>query len=183
MVENNLLKGAYCAVGEVGLDFYWDLRFRKEQEVVFKRQIELAVEHHLPLVIHSRKSMDEIILIIKGMKTPGLTGVFHCFTGSIEQAQRIVELDFKLGIGGVLTFKNSKLVASIQAVGIEHLVLETDSPFISPVPYRGKRNESAYIPIIAASVAEAWGISVNEVAAITSKTALQVFQTLPGQSN
>lgn len=183
IAEDHLLNGDYCAVGEVGLDFYWDVTFRKEQETVFKRQIELANELKLPLVIHSRKSMDEIILIVREMKTPEVTGVFHCFSGSPEQAQRIVELGFKLGIGGVLTFKNSKLGATLKTIGIEHLLLETDSPFISPVPYRGKRNESAYVPIIAAHMAEAFGISVNEVAAITSKTALDVFKTLPKQNN
>jgi TatD DNase family protein len=183
IAEEHLFKGGYCAVGEIGLDFYWDLTYCKEQETVFRRQIELAIELQLPLVIHSRKSMDEIILIIREMKSPKLTGIFHCFSGSPEQAQRIVDLGFKLGIGGVVTFKTSKLATTIQSVGIEHLVLETDSPFISPVPYRGKRNESAYIPIIATHVAEACGISVKEVAEITSKTALQVFNTLPGQKD
>jgi TatD DNase family protein len=127
--------------------------------------------------------MDEIILIIREMKTPGLTGIFHCFSGSPEQASRIVDMGFKLGIGGVVTYKNSKLALTIQEIGIEQLVLETDAPFISPVPFRGKRNESAYIPIIATHVAEAFGMHVNEVAEITSKTALQVFKTLPNPKN
>ncbi len=183
LAEKNLRKGGYCAVGEVGLDFYWDMTFRKEQETVFRRQIELATELQLPLVIHSRKSMDEIIMIIKEMNAPGLTGIFHCFSGSPEQASRIVEMGFKLGIGGVVTFPNSKLAATIRETGIDHLVLETDAPFISPVPYRGKRNESAYIPIIAAHVAEACGITLIEAASITSKNALQVFNSLPELKN
>lgn len=181
IIENQLSKGGYCAVGEVGLDFYWDMTFRREQEEVFRKQIELAIHYRLPLVIHSRKSMDEIMLIIKEMKKPGLTGIFHCFSGSTEQALRIVELGFKLGIGGVVTFKNSRLKATIQNIGIEHLVLETDAPFISPTPYRGQRNESAYIPIIAAHVAEACQITTQQVAAMTTKTALQVFSSLPTQ--
>ena len=183
LAEKNLKNGGYCAVGEVGLDFYWDLTFRKEQETVFRRQIKLALELRLPLVIHSRKSMDEIIMIIKEMNAPGLTGIFHCFSGSPEQARRIVELGFKLGIGGVVSFPKSKLAATIHQIGIDHLVLETDAPFISPVPYRGKRNESAYIPIIAAHVAEACGITIIEAASITSKNALQVFNTLPELKN
>lgn len=179
LVEDKLAGGGYCAVGEVGLDFYWDTTFKTEQELVFRRQIELAIQYRLPLVIHSRKAMDEIIMIVKEMMVPGLTGVFHCFSGSPEQANRIVELGFKLGIGGVVTFKNSKLGATIQTVGLEHLVLETDAPYISPTPYRGKRNESAYIPLIAAHVAQFCGITTDEVAQITTKTALQLFDTLP----
>jgi TatD DNase family protein len=179
IVEDNLSKGHYCAIGEVGLDFYWDMTFRKEQEEVFRRQAALAVAYKLPLVIHSRKSMDEIIHIIREMNEPSLRGVFHCFSGSLEQAQSIIALNFKLGIGGVITFKNSKLGKTIQAVGIKHIVLETDSPFISPVPHRGKRNESAYIPLIAATVAEVYGLTVAKVAEITSETALQLFHTLP----
>lgn len=181
VVEEYLSKGKYCAIGEVGLDFYWDMTFRKEQEEVFRRQAELALAYNLPLVIHSRKSIDEIILIIREMKEPGLRGVFHCFSGSLEQAQNIIALNFKLGIGGVITFKNSKLGKTIQAVGIKQIVLETDSPFISPVPYRGKRNESAFIPLIAAHVAEVYGISADRVAEITSETALKLFNTLPGK--
>lgn len=182
LVEAQLANGTYCAVGEVGLDFYWDLTFRKEQEEVFRKHIELAIHYKLPLVIHSRKSIDEIILILRETKNPALTGVFHCFSGSPEQAQRIVDLGFKLGIGGVVTFKNSKLKETIRSTGIGHLVLETDAPFISPTPYRGQRNESAYIPLIAAHVAEAFGITTEEVAAITTQTALQLFATLPAQN-
>lgn len=182
-VESKLREGNYYAVGEVGLDFYWDMTYRRQQETVLRRHIELAIELGLPLVIHSRKSIDEIVTIIKEMKTPELKGVFHCFSGSPEQAQRIRELDFKLGIGGVVTFKNSKLGATIREIGIRHLVLETDSPFISPVPYRGKRNESAYVPLIAAHIAENFGISINEVAEITTENALRIFHTLPIPNN
>lgn len=174
-----LPSGNYIALGEVGLDFYWDLTYRKEQEEVFRLQVELAVKHNLPLVIHSRKSIDEIVEIVKEMKVPGLNGVFHCFSGSVEQGKRIAALGFKLGIGGVITYKNAKLGLTIREIGIEHIVLETDAPFITPVPYRGKRNESAYIPIIAAHVAAALGISTNEVAKITSATAMQLFHKLP----
>lgn len=181
VVEQNINKGIYCAVGEVGLDFYWDLTFREEQETVFRRQIELAIHYDLPLVIHSRKSIDEIILILKEVKNTALTGVFHCFSGSYEQAERIVDLGFKLGIGGVITFKNSKLKETIRNIGIEHIVLETDAPFITPSPYRGQRNESAYIPLIAAHVAEAFGITTGEVAGITTQNSLQIFKSLPVQ--
>jgi len=178
-VYESLPQGNYVAVGEVGLDFYWDLTYRKEQEEVFRAQVELAILHGLPLVMHSRKSMDEMIEIVKEMKVPGLGGVFHCFSGSAEQGKRIAALGFKLGIGGVITYKNAKLGSTIREIGIEHIVLETDAPFITPVPYRGKRNESAYIPIIAAHVAQSFGISVEEVANITTATALRLFPKLP----
>jgi len=178
-VHELLPMGNYVAVGEVGLDFYWDLTYRKEQEEVFRAQVQLASKYGLPLVIHSRKSMDEIIEIVKEMRVPELSGVFHCFSGSVEQGKRIAALGFKLGIGGVITYKNARLGSTIREIGIEHIVLETDAPFITPVPHRGKRNESAYIPIIAAHVAESFGITVAEVANITFANALQLFPKLP----
>lgn len=177
-VENYLHKNKYCAVGEIGLDFYWDLTFSKEQETVFLRQAELALQHELPIVIHSRQSMDETIALVKSLNDSRLTGVFHCFSGSYEQAKQIVDLGFKLGIGGVVTYKNSKLGATIGRIGLGHLLLETDSPFITPVPFRGKRNESANIPLIAAHVAEFCGATMQEVADITTQTAKNLFKNI-----
>lgn len=179
VVEEHLRLGKYCAVGEVGLDFYWDQTFRQEQENVFRRQIELAIVYKLPLVIHSRKALDEIIQIIKEMKDHKLTGVFHCFPGSPEQARQVVKLGFKLGIGGVITYKNSTLGNIVKEVGLEHILLETDAPFISPVPFRGQRNESAYVPVIAQKVADVFQVDVEAVAATTTQNALDLFSSLP----
>ncbi|MDP2424347.1 MAG: TatD family hydrolase [Bacteroidales bacterium] len=178
IVETHLTDGKYCAVGEVGLDFYWDQTYRMEQEKAFRLQIELAKHFHLPLVIHSRKALDEIIHIVKEMKTPEMTGVFHCYPGSLEQALQVVKLGFKLGIGGVVTYKNSALGHIIQKIGLENIVLETDSPFISPVPYRGKRNESAHIRVIAEKVAEILVVDVAQVAEITTRSAFKLFPSL-----
>ncbi len=175
VIEENLRQRTYYAIGEVGLDYYWDITCKNEQQKAFRRQVELAVQYSLPLVIHSRKSLDDILIILNDMSEEGLTGVFHCFPGSLEQAMKAVKLGFKLGIGGVVTFKNSNLGHIISHVGVEHLILETDTPYIAPVPYRGKRNESAYIPIIAQSVADHLGVDLETVANITTRTALTLF--------
>ncbi len=179
MVEEHLRNRKFYAVGEVGLDFYWDQTFRKEQEIVFRRQIELSIFYNLPLVIHSRKALDEIIQIIEEMKNHKLKGVFHCFPGSLEQARRLAKLGFKLGIGGVITYKNSTLGNIVNEIGLEHILLETDAPFICPAPFRGRRNESAYVPIIAKKVAEVFQIDIETVAAITTQNALDLFSSLP----
>lgn len=175
-VEHSFDDQHYVAVGEIGLDFYWDRTFVKEQEEVFRLQISLSLAHRRPLVIHSRNSTDRIIEILKEEWDDRLTGVFHCFSGSLAQAQQVTGMGFYLGIGGVLTFQKSGLEQVVRATPLEHLLLETDAPFLASVPYRGKRNESAYLPLIAARLADVKGISVEEVAEVTTANAVRLFR-------
>ncbi len=165
----------YYAIGEAGLDLYHDKTFLSEQIEAFEVQIQLAKEKKLPLIIHSRDAFEETMKTLKRFDDGSLRGVFHCFTGSVEQAKRIVDLGFYLGIGGVVTFKNSKLWQVVEAIGIDHLLLETDAPFITPHPYRGTRNESAYIPLIAQRIAEIKNIPIETVAKKTTEQTLQLF--------
>lgn len=165
----------YCAVGEIGLDFYWDVAFKAQQIIAFERQIEWAIERNLPIVIHSRKSTYECIQSVKKYKGK-VTGVFHCFSGSKEEADEIKKLNFMLGIGGVVTYKNSGLKELLPHIGLENIVLETDSPYLSPVPHRGKRNEPAHIRLIAEAVATAFNLSLDEVARQTTSNAAQLFK-------
>ncbi len=176
VIEKNIETQHYVAVGEIGLDFYWDRTFAKEQEEVFRRQINLSLAHRLPVVIHSRNSADRIIEILKEWWHDRLTGVFHCFSGSPVQARQVTGMGFFLGIGGVLTFQRSGLEQVVRETPLEHLLLETDAPFLAPVPYRGKRNESAYLPLIAARLADVKGITVEEVAEITTANAKRLFK-------
>lgn len=167
------------AVGEVGLDFYWDDTRKKEQIDVFTRQIEWASEFGLPLAIHSRSAFDELYSTMDSCRGKGLSGVFHCFSGTGEEARKLLSFDgFYLGIGGVLTYKKSLLPEVLKNVPLERIVLETDSPYLSPVPYRGKRNESAYIPYVADFLATVYGKSVEEVAAVTTANARCLFPKL-----
>lgn len=176
--EQQLRTGKFHAVGEVGLDFYRDTTYRKEQEIVFSRLASLAIELNLPLVIHSRKSLDDILMILKRFGKVRWRGIFHCFPGSVEQAIKVVELGFMLGIGGVITFPKSTLGAIVRETGLAHVVLETDAPFIAPAPYRGQRNESAYLPLIAQSVADHTYSTLENVASITSQNACNLFTTI-----
>ena len=174
-VTLQLETGNYIAVGEIGIDLYWDKTHQGLQEETFRYQIQLAKKHKLPVAIHVRKSFDEVWNIIKKEAGSDLRGVFHCFPGDEPQARRVIETGFLLGIGGVVTFKNSGLQKVVAAVGPEHIILETDAPFLAPAPYRGKRNEPAYIPIIAGKVAELCSLTVEEVADVTTKNALRLF--------
>ena len=174
-VTRQLETGNFIAVGEIGIDLYWDKTHQVLQEEAFRYQIQLAKKYKLPVAIHVRKSFDEVWNIIKTEIGPDLKGVFHCFPGDEMQARRVIEAGFLLGIGGVVTFKNSGLQHVVAAVGVEHIILETDAPFLAPAPYRGKRNEPAYIPIIAEKVAELCGLSIEEVADATTKNALRLF--------
>ena len=175
-VEQELAKGKYIAVGEIGLDLYWDKTKLKIQEKAFIHQIELAKKNKLPIAIHVRDSFAEAIEIIEKLNDENLRGVFHCFTGSIEDAQRVISLGgFYLGIGGVLTFKNSGLDKTISAIELQHLILETDAPYLAPTPFRGKRNESKYIINIAEKLAEVQQIDIEEVAKITTLNAKKLF--------
>src|SRR5258708_6848532 len=149
IVEQWFEKRSFVAVGETGLDFYWDISFTKQQYEVFQQQIEWALQYDIPVVIHSRNSMDECIEVINKNQKGNLKGVFHCFSGSLEQAKKIIDLNFYLGIGGVLTFKRSGLDTVVEELDLKYIVLETDAPYLSPVPFRGKRNEPGYIKIVA----------------------------------
>jgi TatD DNase family protein len=168
-------KRKFAAIGEVGLDFFWDTSFEKEQYEAFHIQAEWALQFGLPLVIHSRKSLDECINLVREHQDGNLTGIFHCFSGSIEQAERILDLGFYLGIGGVLTYKNGGLEPVMQKLGLDKVVLETDAPYLTPVPFRGKRNEPAYLKYVVEKLALITGKNAAEVADITTKNAEKVF--------
>jgi TatD DNase family protein len=166
----------FVAVGEIGIDLYWDKTFQKQQEEAFRFQIALALQKNLPIVIHSRESFDEIMAVLMDYKNSGIRGVFHCFTGSLEQAESAIDLGFYLGIGGVVTFKNSGLDKVMEAIDLKHILLETDAPFLAPAPFRGKRNESAYINLIANKISEVKKISKSEVADRTTQNAIDLFK-------
>ena len=165
----------YYAVGEIGLDFYWDVTHREQQFEAFETQIGWAIEKGLPIVIHARKSTYDCIQVVKKYKGK-VNGIFHCFSGSAEEAAEIIKLGFYLGIGGVATYRNSGLQELLATIDLSHIVLETDAPYLTPVPYRGKRNESSYIRIIAEEVARIKGLSLAEVAETTSANAMKVYQ-------
>lgn len=165
----------YAAVGEIGMDLYWDKSTRKWQEDAFCTQCEWASEKQLPIVVHSREATLELIEILEQNRQWNISGVFHCFTGSVDEAHRIIEMDFYLGIGGVVTFKNSDLRETLKQIPPERIVLETDSPYLAPVPFRGKRNESSYIPLIGETIAAVYEISTDMLRQITSKNARHIF--------
>jgi TatD DNase family protein len=167
--------GSYCGVGETGLDYYWDKTFVEEQKTSLRRHIEWAKDKDLPLILHCRESMEDVIELVTEGQDGRLKGIFHCFTGSSEQAARIRDLGFLMGIGGVLTYKNSQLPEVVAQIDLKHLVLETDSPYLPPVPYRGKRNESSYVPHIAEKLAEVKATSLAEVDRVTSENARKLF--------
>jgi TatD DNase family protein len=175
-VEKSLEDGKFYGIGECGIDLYWDKTFVREQEIVFRQQIELALSYNLPLVVHIGESFNEVIRILKEVNQPDLKGIFHCFSGSVEQAKQAIGLGFSLGLGGVITFKNNKMQETLKLIDIKHLVLETDAPFLAPTPHRGKRNQPAFIPLIAEKVAEIKGIGIEEVADATTKNALDLFK-------
>ncbi len=174
-VEKLLAQRKFYAVGEIGIDLYWDKSFLKEQQEAFRHQIRLAKKYHLPIVIHCRDAFDEIFEILEEEKGKGLYGIFHCFTGSLEQAERAISYNMKLGIGGVVTFKNGKIDAFLGQVDIKHIVLETDAPYLAPVPYRGKRNESAYLIDVADKLADIYGVDAQELSRVTTKNSIDVF--------
>lgn len=174
-VENWLQRRKFYAIGEIGIDLYWDKAYKIQQEKAFRYQINLAKKYDLPIVIHARESFDEIFKIMDDVADEKLYGVFHAFTGDEIQAERIIEWGFKIGIGGIVTFKNSDLNKVVHNIDINHIVLETDSPYLSPVPKRGKRNESANIIHIAEKIAEIKNITLREVAEKTTFNAKQLF--------
>ena len=166
----------FYAVGETGIDLFWDKSFLKQQQEAFRYQIRLAKSKHLPVVIHCREAFDEIFEVLESEKGEDLFGIFHCFTGDLIQAQKAISYNMKLGIGGVVTFKNGGIDKFLQTIPIEHIVLETDSPYLAPVPFRGKRNESAYIEIVAQKIADIYKLSLQEVAQITTQSSREVFK-------
>jgi TatD DNase family protein len=168
----------FWAIGEIGIDLYWDKTFYDEQLLAFIYQLDLATKYRLPAVIHTRNSFDIAIQVIGDRNDASLTGVFHCFGGSVEQARRAVDHGFLLGIGGIITYKNSGLQKVVETLGPGHLVLETDAPFLTPVPHRGRRNESSYIPYIAEKIAEIVKMPVAEVAQITTGNAKRLFRLM-----
>ena len=174
-VVNSLKSHNYVAIGEIGIDLYWDKTYLKEQQDAFRFQIKLAVKNDLPIVIHCRESFDEIFEILEEENCDKLRGVFHCFTGNIDQANKAIGLGFLLGIGGVVTFKNGGIDKFINQINLKHIVLETDSPYLAPVPFRGKRNESSYIIYVLEKLSELYQLPKEEIASITTNNAEKMF--------
>jgi len=174
-VETELAKRKFVAIGEIGIDLYWDKTHLAEQQTAFRRQIQLAKQYKLPIVIHCRDAFDEIFEILEEEKSPELFGIFHCFSGTYEQALKAISYNMKLGIGGVVTFKNGKIDQFLHQIDLEHIVLETDSPYLAPIPYRGKRNESSYLINIVAKLGQIYRLSANEIAAITTDNSAKIF--------
>lgn len=175
-VEEELAKRKFYAVGEIGIDLYWDKSFFEAQRKAFKHQIKLAKKYKLPIVIHCREAFDEVFEVLEEEKSEDLYGIFHCFTGTKTQAEQAISYNMKLGIGGVVTFKNGNIDQFLAEIELKHIVLETDSPYLAPKPYRGKRNESSYILKIAEKLSEIYGVSLEEVAAQTTQNSLEVFR-------
>ena len=174
-VESELSKRKFYAVGEIGIDLYWDKTHLAEQQIAFRRQIQLAKSYKLPIVIHCREAFDEIFEILEEEKSEDLFGIFHCFSGTYEQAIQAISYNMKLGIGGVVTFKNGKIDQFLNKIDLKHIVLETDSPYLAPIPYRGKRNESSYIVNVVHKLAEIYGCTPEEIARITTENSKAVF--------
>lgn len=174
-VETELATRKFVAIGEIGIDLYWDKTHLVEQQFAFRKQIQLAKQYRLPIVIHCRDAFDEIFEILEEEKSPELFGIFHCFTGTYEQALKAISYNMKLGIGGVVTFKNGKIDQFLDQIDLEHIVLETDSPYLAPIPYRGKRNESSYLINIADKLGQIYSLSANEIAAVTTDNSAKLF--------
>lgn len=175
-VEQELDKGGYAAVGEIGIDLYWDKSTLKIQQQAFAMQIQWAKQRDLPINIHCREAFDEVFEVLEQERSGNLYGIFHCFTGTKEQAQRALDLNMKLGIGGVATFKNGKIDQFLNEIPLEEIVLETDAPYLAPVPFRGKRNESSYVALVAGRLAEIYNVPVSEIARQTTNNALNIFK-------
>ncbi|MCD4734875.1 MAG: TatD family hydrolase [Bacteroidales bacterium] len=175
-VEKRSEDHSFVAIGEIGIDLYWDKTFQKEQEFAFRHQLSFALGKNLPVAIHTRASFDLVFPFVREFANKGLSGIFHCFTGTIEQALKVTDLGFKLGIGGVVTFKNSGLNKVVEQVSLDHIVLETDAPFLAPVPFRGRRNESGYLKYVADKIASIKNTDLKDVADVTTHNALELFK-------
>ena len=176
-VKENLEQRKFVAIGEIGIDLYWDKTSLKQQQEAFCLQIQLAKQYKLPIVIHCRDAFEEVFEILEAEKSDDLFGIFHCFTGTLAQAYRAISCNMKLGIGGVVTFKNGKIDQFLSEIDLSHIVLETDAPYLSPVPHRGKRNESAYLLKVLDKVAGIYGMDKQDIAEITTNNALEIFKT------
>jgi len=176
-IKENLEYRKFVAIGEIGIDLYWDKTNLKQQQTAFRFQIQLAKQYKLPIVIHCRDAFDEVFEILEAEKSDDLFGIFHCFTGSLAQAHRAISYNMKLGIGGVVTFKNGKIDQFLSEIDLSHIVLETDAPYLSPEPFRGKRNESAYLLNVLDKVAVVYGMDKQDIAEITTHNALDIFKT------
>jgi TatD DNase family protein len=174
-IKKQIEKHDYKAIGEIGIDLFHEKKYFEQQVIAFEEQIKLAIDYDLPIVIHSRDSFDEIFKVLEKFKCEKLRGIFHCFTGNINQAQRIIDLNFHLGIGGVLTFKNGKISEFLNEIPINKIVLETDSPYLAPSPHRGSRNESSYLKIIADKLAKVYNLEIDEICKITQQNSIEVF--------
>ena len=174
-VASELAKRKFYAIGEIGIDLYWDKTHLKEQQIAFRQQIQWAKQYKLPIVIHCREAFDEIFGILEEEKSPELFGIFHCFSGTYEQALQAISYNMLLGIGGVVTFKNGKIDQFLDRIDLQHIVLETDSPYLAPIPFRGKRNESSYVVNVAAKLAIIYNLSVSEIAQITTENSKRLF--------
>ena len=175
-IKEQLNSREFVAIGEIGIDLYWDRSTLKLQQEMFKLQIQLAKQYRLPVVIHCRDAFDEVFQILEEEKGSELFGIFHCFTGNLEQAQKAISFNMKLGIGGVVTFKNGKIDQFLKEISLDHIVLETDAPYLAPVPYRGKRNESSYILNVLEKLSDIYSMSSNEIASITTKNSKSIFK-------
>ena len=176
IVENYLKQRKFCAVGEIGIDLYWDKSTLDIQVKAFEQQIDWAMAYDLPIVIHTRESFDQVFEVLEGKKHPKLRGIFHCFSGSLEQAKHAIDLNFLLGIGGVVTFKNGKIDQFLHEIPLEKIVLETDSPYLAPVPHRGKRNESAYLDLVVGKLVDIYKKDFAEIDRITTENAEKIFR-------
>ncbi|MAZ58322.1 MAG: hydrolase TatD [Flavobacteriales bacterium] len=175
LLYSNITNNNFIAIGEVGIDLYWEKKFIKEQKEAFKMQIHLANKHKLPIIIHCRNAFHEIYSILKKEKNPETTGIFHCFSGSYQEAKKIIDLGFYLGIGGVLTFKNSGLIDVIKKIDLKHIVLETDAPYLAPHPMRGKRNEPKFLSIIAEKITHIKNVTAEQLSRYTNKNIDDIF--------
>ena len=174
-VEKELAQKKFYAVGEIGIDLFWDKTFLKQQQHAFQYQIQLAKKYKLAINIHCRDAFDEVFEVLDGEKATDLFGIFHCFTGDFNQAKRAIGLNMKLGIGGVVTFKNGKIDQFLNEIDLQHIVLETDSPYLAPLPHRGKRNESSYTKLVAEKLASIYELPIEEIARITTENSKNVF--------
>ncbi len=177
LVEKELAQNHYVGVGEIGVDLYWDKSFKSQQEDAFRKQLKFAKKYRLPVSIHTRNAFDITLQIVKEELGNNFKGIFHCFTGTVGDAKKIMDTGFKMGIGGVVTFKNSGLAEVVKDIPLDELVLETDAPYLTPVPFRGKRNESSYLRFVAEKIAEVKNITFQEVAETTTQTAENLFST------
>lgn len=178
-MENLLAARQFVAIGEIGIDLYWDKTFLNEQKEALTIQLQWAIKYNLPVIIHVRDSFDEIFEVLDAFDTKSLTGVFHSFTGNVEQAKKILSYGgFKIGINGIVTFKNSGLADTVKQIGIQYIVVETDAPYLTPMPYRGKRNESAYVSYVITKLSDIFELEISEIDAICTKNTLEIFKNI-----